>query len=495
MTEMYRFRSIEQLLGPEFNELEQQTIYFASPQQLNDPMEGLRDIFWDGDKIVWTNLFKHYIFCLHNSYYWIQRFGDKCVFELDNHLDFLGRWNQPVTPRMGELFAEIWDGLLSEELVAKFIDNIANAKRKVQFEELVLYIETLHLRALTQIQQVYINNGLASNEGQPLDKKSPDGPSPLEDKYFELLKELEAIDQKFPEAVFVTSYRVRSERQFKHKYQIWKQFSGTVHTNIRYLIFDFVKEYVRRLDKLLWPEWYAACFTKSYNNSSLWGNYGDRHKGACLVFEADDTADSRTMALNQMVDVIPSNREEDTREIWKFEPMTFQDINYLEKPGPTDFFRRICALPEPELLQLWYTDSSGEVSEYAAHLQYDSQSENWIDTHREDYEKGITFKNRDWDHEQESRLILYGMFEGMGDRHQALGYRFSSLKGIIFGIRMSEEDKFKAIEIILNKCLENKRTEFKFFQAYYSPEHGDIRRHEMQFDFDNIMPALERDHR
>ena len=33
-----------------FQELEKQTIYFASPEELNDPMEGLRDIVWDGDE-------------------------------------------------------------------------------------------------------------------------------------------------------------------------------------------------------------------------------------------------------------------------------------------------------------------------------------------------------------------------------------------------------------------------------------------------------------
>ena len=61
--EVYRFRSIEALLC-EYQELENKTIYFASPDQLNDPMEGYRDIVWRGDKIVWTNFFKNYVFCL-----------------------------------------------------------------------------------------------------------------------------------------------------------------------------------------------------------------------------------------------------------------------------------------------------------------------------------------------------------------------------------------------------------------------------------------------
>ena len=60
----YRFRSIEKLIGKK--ELEQQAIYFAYPEQLNDPMEGYRDVFWLGDSIIWKNLFRHYLFCLQN---------------------------------------------------------------------------------------------------------------------------------------------------------------------------------------------------------------------------------------------------------------------------------------------------------------------------------------------------------------------------------------------------------------------------------------------
>ena len=65
---LYRFRSIDALLD-KYQELESQTIYFASPDQLNDPMEGFRDIVWRGDKIVWTNFFKHFVYCLHEGYF------------------------------------------------------------------------------------------------------------------------------------------------------------------------------------------------------------------------------------------------------------------------------------------------------------------------------------------------------------------------------------------------------------------------------------------
>ena len=67
--QVYRFRSMKYLLVDKYQELKKQEIYFASPEQLNDPMEGLRDIFWRGDKIVWKNFFKHYVFCLYVAYF------------------------------------------------------------------------------------------------------------------------------------------------------------------------------------------------------------------------------------------------------------------------------------------------------------------------------------------------------------------------------------------------------------------------------------------
>lgn len=59
---IYRFRPTKALLGGH-HELENQEIYFASLPELNDPLEGFKDLFWRGDAIVWKNLFRHYLLC------------------------------------------------------------------------------------------------------------------------------------------------------------------------------------------------------------------------------------------------------------------------------------------------------------------------------------------------------------------------------------------------------------------------------------------------
>jgi hypothetical protein len=60
---LYRFRSTDAVLDA-YEELVKQEIYFSSPEELNDPMEGYKDVFWAGDRIVWRNLLRHYLLCL-----------------------------------------------------------------------------------------------------------------------------------------------------------------------------------------------------------------------------------------------------------------------------------------------------------------------------------------------------------------------------------------------------------------------------------------------
>ena len=58
----YRIRNLESLLG-KYKELENQEIFFQTPENLNDPMEGFIDYVFKGDEIIWNNFFEHYIYC------------------------------------------------------------------------------------------------------------------------------------------------------------------------------------------------------------------------------------------------------------------------------------------------------------------------------------------------------------------------------------------------------------------------------------------------
>jgi len=66
VSHLYRFRSIKNLLDR--GELENHEIFLAHPDAMNDPTEGIKDVLWRGDRIVWENLFKHYLVCLNTAW-------------------------------------------------------------------------------------------------------------------------------------------------------------------------------------------------------------------------------------------------------------------------------------------------------------------------------------------------------------------------------------------------------------------------------------------
>ena len=119
MTELYRFRSIEYLLR-KYNELENQSIYFASPEELNDPLEGVRNIFWQGDKIVWCNFFKQYIYCLFRSIINLKICGNVEEFELiipveERRDKFLKEMSQILSTNSNDLLSDIYNRIFEKE--------------------------------------------------------------------------------------------------------------------------------------------------------------------------------------------------------------------------------------------------------------------------------------------------------------------------------------------------------------------------------------------
>ena len=239
----------------------------------------------------------------------------------------------------------------------------------------------------------------------------------------------------------------------------------------RILMYDFPRVYVEQLDRLLWPKWYAACFTRSYHNSSAWAKYADGHKGACLIFRTEEKDNMNNLVLHPKT-------SKGSRT------MPFRKVNYGHGPGETDFFRTICRnITVSTLKELWYTDQNGNISECAAHLESDQSQAAWGEDYWNNFFRDVTFKTEDWEYEQEYRLIIEntsGQFNERDDRK--LNYDFNSLKGIIFGMRTSTEDKLKIIEIIeeKKKCDGNNQADFKFFEAYYSTEDGKIHKREIQ---------------
>ena len=474
MSEFFRFRSIDALLG-ERQELEEQTIYFASPEELNDPMEGLRDIVWSGDKIVWTNFFKHYVFCLNRSYLLLNITKNPRKLDVTD-IPILEGWNQITIPIEKDLFDDIWYKFCNLPYIQEIIEALANTSRKIRYREILCHLQGLQATALLdEIRKSYIDHGLIS--------ESPFFQTPEErhktvgmELFLNAVKHVE--NEHTLDEVYQALEEMLDNLRISVQYQtrtIPSELLGNINQDV-ILHLDFPKIYVEQLDRLLWSKWYTACFTRNYHNSSAWAKYADSHKGVCLIFESVEKDNSNNIEFNHKA----SNSSI---------TLPFHQVNYADRPDEIDFFRTICRMTVSTLKKLWYTDQNGNLSECAAHLESDSDESVWREMYRNNFLRDVTFKTKDWEYEQEYRLILEDTLSQFNEKNdRKLTYNFNFLKGIIFGIRTSIEDKMKVIEIIDKKnqtdfkeIIDKKnQTDFKYFQAYYSPKGGDIQARRIQ---------------
>ena len=481
---LYRFRSTDALLD-KYHELEEGFIYFASPDQLNDPMEGLRDIVWCGDKVVWTNFFKHYIYCLHVANPYSIASGYPSEFDACT-ISITGRWDQLPTG-LRSSFDGIWRGFLRLPRMPEIIIALSNTNRKIRYREIEKYLQVIRLAYTLLYLHSFSGHSLSNGStfrqvaGQAIDEMSED----LERILGVILTWIAESDtsetERGPNAVLreledeLREIEARADFQMNINRIENLTPTGESAMNDQPMSLDFPKMYLREIERLLWPKWYVVCFMKDYHSSSVWGHYGDGHKGVCLMFETE-IADG--LPNLRLYEVKMTGEGEKGLVITK---RPFREVRYAVKPGETDFFRSIGGLTGDELKKLWYTDDEGNESECGDHLQSDGTTLKWQESYFDRFYRDITTKTKDWQYEQEYRLILEDMSGEFKDKEsRRITYPFRSLKGIIFGIKTSNENKSRIMKIILDGCRDTDRKDFKFYQAYYSPETGDIRKFEIQ---------------
>lgn len=179
---LYRFRSIDGLLGDKYQELKNQSIFFAPPHLLNDPAEGFRHIHFEGDSVLWGNLFKHYLSCLVNSCY------DYCLFGEMNSIDKLIHTFSPedlIPDGVKGVWTEIKSSFLESESVKNLIENIVMFRPKVSQIELSYYINLIHPFGLKCIFEQFTKIGLVGPDEQTLEKTQ--FPKCLESDFFQAI--------------------------------------------------------------------------------------------------------------------------------------------------------------------------------------------------------------------------------------------------------------------------------------------------------------------
>lgn len=468
---LYRFRSLERILDKK--ELENQEIYFAPFGQLNDPMEGFLNLFWKGDKVVWKNLFKNYLITLEHVILCNSIF-DTDTKITDDHIQVFLNPDQLPTTIYKEKISCIFSSFFSHSSIKSLIDFLGNRKYKTQRSELQFYLELIHLFAFEMISisnQKYIKTPLSKLMSSNKLKKI------LNENFFYILKQMEEKPElkKFPEIFNIL---------LDHKKQmtliaIYQNLNDIYEKkNNRFVLFDFPKKYLDKLETLIFQSWHTACFTTSCKNMTMWKNYSSNHTGICLKFKTQNQNNSIGMVLENCITSYSLCKGKKTKKNRGERFLPFEKIKYQNKYPEIDFFKSLGRLPWPVLEKHWFLDESNR-SPIIDSMRKNEES--WRNNYQNLFYKSYTIKLPEWAYENECRLVLTNCLDDLLDENdRTLKYKFSSLEGIIFGMKTPIEAQVKIMKIISDKCKQYKKTDFKFYQTRYDSITGMIEIPEME---------------
>ena len=429
-------------------------------------MEGYKEVFWQGDTIVWRNLLNHYLLCL------LEAFPTTLLFQKD-HFEVTGesfvfksRRDLPA-PQYRTAYEDILRAFFAHKKIAALPDLLASRRYKIRRSELHYLLRAIHGIAFKQIGDILrLHNMLP-----PVTEPAP--PFDLDKHLDSLTRSLQAAgfdEPKKEEVALRTVFESMRHLNDQMDFISYSHLDRDIELALHGLSRMFPDRYVHALDRLLYRDWAAACFVADPNHAAMWGIYGDSHKGLCLKFKAAGGELPHIMlkSINGW-----GGDKNGMRPYWGDVGFRFEEVKYVDKYPEIDFFRSMGVLPEQVLLGEWYRDEQGRQSICAEDLL--SNPSDWLQRQRQTHRNTITTKFRDWRHEHEYRLVLDSHAASLDEiAHRKLKYSFEDLEGIIFGINTPIDVKLKVTRIIETKCKENGRTEFEFGQAWYSPFSGKV---------------------
>jgi hypothetical protein len=380
---IYRFRSTLALLDG-FHELEKQEIYFAPPKQLNDPLEGYKDLFWKGDVIVWKNFLRHYVLCLMQAILRTLAHGDD--YKVTEDTLPVGMIDDDLQPEIRKLYEAMCDKMFSDAELSSLPGLLADRVSPIRRNELLTLLWPLHSH-LFKLVCTTLQPETPFHSLDAVFRERPDRPLRLKES-FDALNEsdtkhqakpelVEAMTEKFFSVIEQTNF-IRDYNGMSHQHgPAWNVIAST-----------FPEVYLNGLENLSYGDWYTACFVAEPTQAAMWSIYGDSHRGVCLKF--------RTTALPSGTEALTLNRataiDGASNLRYEYSPQPFQEVRYADRYLEIDFFRSLGTLI-PRQLAFWFRGSDGAMSATGTDLVYGTDE--WRKQYWENFHMSVTTKLKD----------------------------------------------------------------------------------------------------
>lgn len=494
---LYHYRSIESAL----HEIGDGTLHFASCDELNDPAEGYIRVYWQGDKPAWEGLFRNYICSLHEAIELYLLAADENILHHKTVLTDLNRYNDVP---LGGILKSLGDTFLENTLVQKIAEfygkKYADKRLKVNKEELQLILRTIHTVAFPLcIQSLVDHKCIPEEEAEEIlsnfsrGNTSNDSDQVPAGAWFEKLSSLSEVEvaEQLDDAKRGTITKTATELledmierryiEYDDDSFLYGNKSGILnhsepkdadkapdnhnpnaesqgrtsvtsarqHRNWLSVYADFPKIYVEELREIIYPESFVVCFTERNDDSAMWGNYANHHKGVCLIYKAENESFALRTEKSEL-------------------RLQAKEVLYEGELIERNFFNTLGRLTVAQI-KTWLSGTD-EVSEIIADF---SDSNEWRKRYWAAGESKNYRKLKEWEHEKEYRIVLYNTFYQFNTpASRNLKYDFRLLKGVIFGIGTSEYDKKRVVDALLKH--RDKIEDFAFYQAAYDEDEQKI---------------------
>ena len=360
--------------------------------------------------------------------------------------------------------------------------------RPISRPELAFFLHMIHGTTFNEIWNYIVELGWAHSD-QRIDE-SVIGREPMDwVEYMEDVDSTEDVDH-----LFMAHDEAANRKKLERTWNRWKSGHQGLDGPFKYIdddevnneyrgfmLGDFPNHFLDRLQKMLFPSWYAACFSGDFSNLARWAHYADNHKGVCLVFERSITKDLYENIRRERATGAPpsfktdckygataptgsesnARRSDNPAVVWVHE----RDVAYRDDMPTLEFFSTLRNSVARYSRDMWQSNVCTDENVDVGNSAYVS-----------DLLDGITTKTPDWADERETRMIIASndpVIQVKSDRK--IKYEFNQLKGIIFGMATTDVNKTRIMEIIQNKMTTVQRDDFSYEQAYFCMKTGEMR--------------------
>lgn len=450
--EFYRFRSLRNLFNQyddtnnaekkitRLGELEEQCIFFPTVQQLNDPMEGYRNLIWKGDKIVWINFIRNFMFLYTDI-----------LTELDTKIDIekldidkikykytmkFREFNIPRCTKTGKFYLDSEINTITEEdynslEFIKQIDFFTKAfeplLKNKNFNTLINYlveneIPNFKIEIILGVILLNIHNFIFDNNSKIFDDKT----------LFDIKNIIKSNEHTFLK---------KDERYFSIK-------ESSIGTEV---YFKTINLYLKILNESMFDNWYVTCFMKEMDNPIVWSHYAENHTSICFIYEMIEENNVNYLTLK-------NNKS----EVIKFK---LNEVNYNEnKRTKINPFENFGMLMKDEVVNQWVKFYDQE-----SKLLFNCYDEEFPTKYSSTQFNDLLIKSEHWKYENEYRIIISDIMKFYSDaKDRTFQYDYNQLKGLIIGINTDKENLIKIVKVVEKLQIKfDRKDDFIIKQAYY----------------------------